>query len=215
MAGIGLAACAGGRARRRCVLRPAHGGIIQLNGTRSFTGGQGCCRYKESTNGLPCGLVYVRRRPVEVQRRRSGVSSEVVSNPRLGKLHWSLGKLAEGSHGVEEGWRGRSMVVGACTAAGTPFSRQTPVNSCSGRVGSERGRTVETGVGFIAAGTGVGAGLMQCGAARVGLSAGACSGVARARRTRGRVNLPEFLRLQSSQMCESCHMSCVRFRPCT
>jgi hypothetical protein len=38
MAGIGLATCAGGRAHRRRVLRPAHGGIVQLNGTRSFRG---------------------------------------------------------------------------------------------------------------------------------------------------------------------------------
>jgi hypothetical protein len=116
---------------------------------------------------------------------------------------------------VEEGWRGWSMVAGARSAAGTPFSRQTSVNSCSGRVRSARGCTVETGVGFIATGMGVGAGLTQCGMARAGPSAGACSGVARARRTRGRVNMPEFLRLQSSQTCESCHMSCVRFLPCT
>jgi hypothetical protein len=87
MAGIGLAACAGGRAHRRRVLRPAHGGIVQLNGMGSFTGGQGCYRHKETTNGLPCGSVYVRRQPVEVRRRRSGVSGEVVSNPRLGELH--------------------------------------------------------------------------------------------------------------------------------
>jgi hypothetical protein len=87
MAGIGLAACAGGRARRRRVLWPTHGGIAQLNGTGSFTGVQGCRRHKESTNGLPCGSVYVRRRPVEVRRRRSGISGEVVSNPRLRKLH--------------------------------------------------------------------------------------------------------------------------------
>jgi hypothetical protein len=33
MAGIGLAECAGGRARRRRVLRPAHGGRVQSNGT--------------------------------------------------------------------------------------------------------------------------------------------------------------------------------------
>jgi hypothetical protein len=65
---------------------------------------------------------------------------------------------------VEEGWRGRSTVAGAHSAAGTPFSGQTPVNSCSGRVGSERGSTVETGVGFIAAGAGVGEGLTQRGA---------------------------------------------------
>jgi sigma54-dependent transcription regulator len=36
MVGIGLSACAGGRARRRRVLQPAHGGIVQLNGTGSF-----------------------------------------------------------------------------------------------------------------------------------------------------------------------------------
>jgi hypothetical protein len=106
-------------------------------------------------------------------------------------------------------------VARARTAAGTPFSRQTLVNSCSGRVGSARGCTVETGVGFIAAGTGVGTGLTQRDVARAGPSAGACSGVARARRTHGRVNLPEFLHLQSSKTCESCHMTCVRFLPCT
>jgi hypothetical protein len=55
MAGIGLAACAGVWARRWRVLWPAHGGIVQLNGTGSFTRVQGCRRYKESTNGLPCG----------------------------------------------------------------------------------------------------------------------------------------------------------------
>jgi hypothetical protein len=38
MAIIGLAACAGGRARLRRVLRPAHGGRVQSNGTGSFTG---------------------------------------------------------------------------------------------------------------------------------------------------------------------------------
>jgi hypothetical protein len=114
------------------------------------------------------------------------------------------------SDGVEEGWSGRSTVAGARSATGTPFSGQTPVNSCLGRVGSARGHTVEAGIGFIAAGAGVGAELTQRGAERAGPGAGACSGVARARRTRGPVNLPEFLRLQSSQTCESCHMTCVR-----
>jgi hypothetical protein len=80
-----------------------------------------------------------------------------------------------------------------------------------------RGRTVEAGVDFIAAGAGVGVGtgLTRRGAARVGPSAGACSSIARARRTRGRVNLLEYLRLLSTQTCESCHMTCVRFLPCT
>jgi hypothetical protein len=114
---------------------------------------------------------------------------------------------------VEEDWRGRSTVAEARAAASTPFSRQTPVNSCSGRVGSARGCMVKVGVGFIAAGPGVR--LTRRGVVRTGLGAGACSSVARARRTRGRVNLPEFLRLQSSQTCESCHMTCVRSLPCT
>jgi hypothetical protein len=87
MAGIGLAARAGGRAHRRHVLRPVHGGIVQLNGTGSFTGGQGCHWHKESTNGLPCSSVYVRRRSVEVRRRQSGVSGEVVFSLQLGELH--------------------------------------------------------------------------------------------------------------------------------
>jgi hypothetical protein len=79
---------------------------------------------------------------------------------------------------VEEGWCGRSTVAGACAATGTPFSRQTPTNSCSGGVRSTRGCTIETGVGFIATGTGVGAGLTWSRAARVGRAPRACSGVA-------------------------------------
>jgi hypothetical protein len=81
----------------------------------------------------------------------------------LGELHWAPGKLAEGSDGVEECWSGRSMVARARSAAGTPFSRQTPVILCSSGVGSERGHTVETGVGFIAAGVGVGVGVARHG----------------------------------------------------
>jgi hypothetical protein len=88
-------------------------------------------------------------------------------------------------------------MVGVRAAASTPCAGQTAVNLCTGRVGSERGRTVEAGFGFIAAG------LAQRGAARVGPSVGACSGVARARRTRGHVILPKFLRLLSTQTCES------------
>jgi hypothetical protein len=50
------------------------------------------------------------------------------------------------------------MMVVACAAAGTPFSGQTPANSCSGWVRSAWGCTVEAGVGFIAVGVGVGMG---------------------------------------------------------
>jgi hypothetical protein len=106
-------------------------------------------------------------------------------------------------------------VVVACAAAGTPLSGQTPANLCLGWVRDARGCTVEAGVAFIAVGAGVDAGLARRGAARVGGAPRACSGVARARRTRGRVHLPEFLRLQSSKTCESRQMSCARSLPGT
>jgi hypothetical protein len=89
------------------------------------------------------------------------------------------------------------MVVGSRAAAGTPCAEQSPVNLCSGEVESERGRTVEALVGFI--GAGAGTGLAWCGAVRAGSSAGACSSVARARRTCGCVILPKFLRLLSTK----------------
>jgi hypothetical protein len=101
----------------------------------------------------------------------------------------------------------------AFLAAATPFSRQTPANSSSGWVRDARGCTVEARVAFIAAS--VDAGLARHGAARVGGAPRACSSVARARRTCGRVHLPEFLRLQSSKACESRQMSCARSLPGT
>jgi hypothetical protein len=75
----------------------------------------------------------------------------------------------------------------------------------SGEVDSERGLTVEALAGFIGAGGGMG--LAWRGMVRAGSSAGACSGDARARRTRGGLFLPLFKRLQRSQSCESCHES--------
>jgi hypothetical protein len=98
-------------------------------------------------------------------------------------------------------------VAGAQAAAGTPCAEGTPVNWRSCGVGSERGCMVEAGVGYIV----TGAGLVRRSAARAGPSVGACSSIARARRTRGRVILSKFLRLLSSQTCESCHKTCVRF----
>jgi hypothetical protein len=104
-------------------------------------------------------------------------------------------------------------VVGSRAAAGTPCAERSPVILRSGEVESERGCTVEASVVFI--GAGVGTSLAWRGATCAGPSAGACSSVARARRTRGCVILPKFLRLLSTQTCESCHMACVRFLPCT
>jgi hypothetical protein len=92
----------------------------------------------------------------------------------------------------EVGRSGRSAVVEARAAAGTPCTERTPTILCLGRAESERGRTVKASVGFIGAGAGmgVGSGVARCG--RAGLSAGACSGIARAGRTRVRFFLPEF-----------------------
>jgi hypothetical protein len=89
---------------------------------------------------------------------------------------------------VEVGWSGQSMVVGARAAAGTPCVERTSAILRLGGAKSERGRTVEASVGFI--GVGAGSGVVWHG--RAGLSAGACSGIARAGRTRVRFFLPEF-----------------------
>jgi hypothetical protein len=83
-------------------------------------------------------------------------------------------------------------VVGSRAAASTPCVERSPVILRSGEVESERGRTIEASVSFIGAGTGVGMGLAWRNAARAGPSVGACSSVARARRTRGHFLLPVF-----------------------
>jgi hypothetical protein len=83
-------------------------------------------------------------------------------------------------------------VFWSLAAAGTPCAQQSPVNWRSSEVESERGRTVEASVGFIGVGAGAGTGLAWRGAVRAGPSAGACSGDARARRTRRHFLLPVF-----------------------
>jgi hypothetical protein len=82
------------------------------------------------------------------------------------------------------------MVVGARAAAGTPCAERTPAILRLGGAESERGRTVKASVGFIGAGMGAGLGVAWRG--RAGPSTRACSGIARAGRTRVRFFLPEF-----------------------
>jgi hypothetical protein len=101
VAGVGLATCAGGRACRQRVLRPAHGGRAQSKRSGGFTGGQWCCRRKESKGGSPCSLVYMRRRSDEVRRCQSGTSGEVVFGLRARRASRSS---REASRGV--GWDG-------------------------------------------------------------------------------------------------------------
>jgi hypothetical protein len=106
-------------------------------------------------------------------------------------------------------------VVGSRVAAGTPRAEQSPVILRSSEIESEQGRTIEASVGFIGVGTGGGTGLAWRSTVRTGSSVGACSGDARARRTRGCVILPLFLRLLCSQTCESRHKTFVRSLPYT
>jgi hypothetical protein len=88
-------------------------------------------------------------------------------------------------------------------AAGTPFVGQTPVISGSGEVERARRSTVEASVGFIGAGA---SRRHERGSTRRGargVERWACSGVLRARRTRGSVLLPLFNSSPRSQACES------------
>jgi hypothetical protein len=64
--GVGRSACAGGGARRWRGIRSAHGAIVQLNGSESFTRGQGRCVCEEFENGSPDCSVYARLRATEV-----------------------------------------------------------------------------------------------------------------------------------------------------
>jgi hypothetical protein len=67
MVGVGRSTCAGGDARRRRGVRPAHGSIVQLNGSESFTREQGRGVREELKNGSPESLVHARRRATEVR----------------------------------------------------------------------------------------------------------------------------------------------------
>jgi hypothetical protein len=147
VARVGLAACAGGRARQQRMIRPAHGGRAQSKRSGSFTGGQRCCRRKESKGGSLCSSVYVRQRLDEVQRCQSGTSGEVV-----------LGLRAQ-------------------AAAGTPCAKGTPAILRLGGAESERRSPVKDTVHFIGTGACVGAWSGVARRGHVGRSAGACSGM--------------------------------------
>ena len=69
--------------------------------------------------------------------------------------------------------------------------------------------------GFYSHGRGRGRGVGTARGCARGWSAEGVLWLARVRRTRGRVHLPEFLRLQSSKACESHQMSCARSLPGT
>ena len=158
---------------------------------------------RESENGAETYPVYVHRRSGEVRRPWTGFSGEAKSDSLLGELHRGMHGLFRESGVAGKGSIGRSMVAGDRVAAGTPFAGQTPVISGSGEVESTRGSTVEASVGFIGAGT---SRRHEHGLARRGVRGvgrWACSGMLRARRTRGSVLLPLFNSSPRSQACES------------
>jgi hypothetical protein len=67
MVGVGRSTCAGGGARRRRGVRPAHGAIGQLNGSESFTREQGRGVREELKNGSLESLVHACRQATEVR----------------------------------------------------------------------------------------------------------------------------------------------------
>jgi hypothetical protein len=94
VAGIDRSTCAGGGTRRRRELRPNHGNIVQLNGTRSSTG---WCRghtYKELENGAETHPVHVLRRGSELRRARLRYSGGGGPRFKFGKLHGLPGELS-------------------------------------------------------------------------------------------------------------------------
>jgi predicted dehydrogenase len=69
--GVGWSTCAGGGAHWRRGIQPTNGAIVQLNGSGSFTRGQGRHAREEFENGsLDCS-VYARLRATEVRGGRS------------------------------------------------------------------------------------------------------------------------------------------------
>jgi hypothetical protein len=79
-------------ARRRRGVRPAHGVIVQLNRSGSFTRGQGRHVREEFENESPDCSVYARLRVTEVQRGRSWVSGETLLGPRTWKASRATGE---------------------------------------------------------------------------------------------------------------------------
>jgi hypothetical protein len=90
--GVGRSACAGGGARRRRGIWPAHGAIVRLNGSEIFTRDQGRYAREEFENGSPDCSVYARPRATKVRRGRSRVSDEVLSGPSAWKASRATGE---------------------------------------------------------------------------------------------------------------------------
>jgi hypothetical protein len=104
--GVGRSTRAGGGARRQRGLRPNQGGIVQLNGSESFTIGQGRHMHEEFKNGSPDSSVHERWRVTEVRRGRFCFSGEAMPWLKLGKALPLHGEVVQGlGRGLGSSWR--------------------------------------------------------------------------------------------------------------
>jgi hypothetical protein len=116
MAGVGWSLCTGGGVCRRRVFWPAHGGIVQLVGSGSFTKWRRDGIREELKNGVVTYLVHAHRWAEEVWRGWFGVSGVVALGLRTWELHPSLVKLTGLLAWTRGGW-GELAVVARARAA--------------------------------------------------------------------------------------------------
>jgi hypothetical protein len=105
MVGVCRSTSTSGQAHRRRGLRPIQGSIVQLNGSESFTRGQGRHRHEELDNDSPDSSVHARWRVTEVRRGRFCFSGEAMS---WGSFIGSWGSYPRARWGLKvsrNGWR--------------------------------------------------------------------------------------------------------------
>jgi hypothetical protein len=93
--GVGRSMCAGGGTRRWRGIRPNQGSTVQLNGSGSFTKGQGSHAREEFENGSSDCSVYARLRAPKSGEGDPGSPVRLCRVRGLGKLHELLAKLTE------------------------------------------------------------------------------------------------------------------------
>jgi hypothetical protein len=96
MVRVGRSTCAGGRAHPRRGHQPIQGGIVQLNGSESFTRGQGRHRREELENGSPDISVHGWWRVIEVRWVWLYFSGEAMPRLKLGEASQGLGEAIQG-----------------------------------------------------------------------------------------------------------------------
>jgi hypothetical protein len=132
--GVGWSTCAGGGARRRRGIRPAHGTIVQLNGSGSFTRGQGRHAREEFENGSSDCSVYARLRTTKVRRGRSWVSDEALPGPRTWKASRATG---EANRVTDAAWKWLEGAGRSGQGSGGDGGRGRARRSWSSRSGRE------------------------------------------------------------------------------